>query len=477
MYADIEVSREKEAISAWVRELVTRTTSMASTAVVGMAYDWVLPYNELVTLPAGIFGGLTALETLFLDSNKLTTLPERIFQNLTGLQSLHMSFNEFTALPEGIFQNLTGLRSLDLSFNEVTTLPEGIFGGLTVLEALNLRHNNLTALPEGIFQGLLNLTLLRLDGNSLECLPSTTLVAVDDDGWTATTYAAFQNGLHVDEFGDECGCSIEGVIDNVCGQENCTPGDEGYTCAATLAPVPAPALGTAAPESAPQPTPAPGSSSEAAATRSPAAAPALGTAAPESAPQPTPAPGLNSKGASMVGVVVGVMAGALALVALGLFLRRRRAAKTRNTDPPAPPSYGGDSLEHGQGEQHRQRQHDIQSSSPIIADSAGGNGTLGPPNRHDGAPSAAAPALAVAPAGGRRRTSSGVGYGQAILTAAEELAHQCQIPGVSEAAKAVSILIHLVLDSRDLTSRGDAEVKRCRSIVMMLERAAKVLGK
>ncbi|CAM9667182.1 unnamed protein product [Ectocarpus fasciculatus] len=95
----------------------------------------------------------------------------------------------------------------------------------------------------------------------------------------------------------------------------------------------------------------------------------------------------------------------------------------------------------------------------------------------DDARSAAAPALAASPAGGRRRTSSGVGYGQAVLAAAEELAHRCQTPGVSEAATAVSILVHLVLDSRDLTSRGEAEVKRCRSIVMVLERAATVLGK
>ncbi|CAN0560046.1 unnamed protein product, partial [Ectocarpus sp. 12 AP-2014] len=65
----------------------------------------------------------------------------------------------------------------------------------------------------------------------------------------------------------------------------------------------------------------------------------------------------------------------------------------------------------------------------------------------------------------------------AVLAAAEELAHHCQIPGVSEAATVVSILVHLVTDSRDSLSRGDGAVKRCRSIVMMLERAAKVLGK
>ncbi|CAM9095208.1 unnamed protein product [Ectocarpus sp. 6 AP-2014] len=650
-----------------------------------------LYHNALTTLPEGIFQNMTGLQELELWGNELTTLPEGIFGGLTALEILFLNENELSTLPEGIFGGLEALEVLYLNEDELTTLPGGIFGGLMALEFLSLLNNNLTTLPEGIFQGLPALTILKLDGNSLECLPSTTLMEVDDDA---------TDRLHVDAFGDECGCSIEGVIDNVCGQKTCTPGDEGYTCAATLAATPAPALGTAAPGSTPQPTPAfdssseaatlaatpapalgtaalgstpqptpafgssseatplaatpapargtaapgstpqitpaPGSSSEAA-TLAPAPAPALalGTDAPESTPQPTPTFGSSSEeGAFTVGVVVGigVVAGALALAALGFFLRCRRAAKSTDPDPPDPPSDGGDSLECGQGEQHQQRQHDTHSSSTIIADSAGGSVARAPPppaeqgspppppssahddahrrgawspaacqqyaviaaettlgedgtpimqslfpatptgvlpnpssegqskrtrdsngsggdtrtaeagrgggdaaeedgggcvvsadqsvlsmtttnsatdesteegvaevtafrssamERPDGAPSAAALVLAAAPAaapagcscsylpaaspaGGRGRTSSGVAYGQAVLVAAEELAHYCQIPGVSEAATAVSILVHLVLDSRELTS--GTGVKRCRSIVMMLERAAKVLG-
>ncbi|CBJ30846.1 similar to CG1848-PA, isoform A/ leucine rich repeat protein [Ectocarpus siliculosus] len=525
--------------------------------------------------------------------NELTTLPEGIFGGLSAMEILYLWHNELTTLPEGIFQNATALQQLSLYGNQLTTLPEGIFGGLTALGYLWLTYNNLTTLPEGIFGGLTGLEYLNLDGNALECLPSTTLVEVDD-------YASFYEiGLHVDPYGDECGCSIEGVIDNVCGQEACTPGDEGYTCAVTLAPAPAPALGTTAPESTPHPTSVPGSSSEG--------------------------------DASTAGVVVGVVAGALALAALGFFLRRRRVAKSTGPDPSAPRYYAGESLKHGLGEQHQQRQQDMHSSSPIITGSAGGNATRGPPpptqqdsppppppNAHDGAdqrdarplspnmhdrgthqrdarppaasqqhaavvaettfgedctpiqslfpappvgalpkseenprrrtrdknksgggtraadsgrgrggddaaengggcvaaaeqsllsltttnstadmsteertaevaglrfsaegkgdsaPSAAAPSPAAAPAGGRRRTSCGIGYGQAVLAAAEELVHNCQIPGVCEAATAVSILIRLVLDSRDLTSSPG--VKRCRSIVTMLQRAAKVVG-
>ncbi|CAB1108223.1 unnamed protein product [Ectocarpus sp. CCAP 1310/34] len=39
-------------------------------------------------LPEGIFGGLTALEELYLYSNELTMLPEGIFGGLTALEEL-----------------------------------------------------------------------------------------------------------------------------------------------------------------------------------------------------------------------------------------------------------------------------------------------------------------------------------------------------------------------------------------------------
>lgn len=77
---------------------------------------------------------------------------------------------------------------------------------------------------------------------------------------------------------------------------------------------------------------------------------------------------------------------------------------------------------------------------------------------------------------GSRRVSSGLGYGQAVMAAAQELAHHCNIPGISEAASMVSILINLVSDSRDGMNRRDARGRGCRSLVMVLKRAAQVLG-
>ncbi|CBN75056.1 Transmembrane receptor kinase [Ectocarpus siliculosus] len=77
---------------------------------------------------------------------------------------------------------------------------------------------------------------------------------------------------------------------------------------------------------------------------------------------------------------------------------------------------------------------------------------------------------------GRRGSFGDVGVGQAVMVAAQELAHSCQVPGVSEAVTLVSILVNLVKDSRDDSSGGDSRLRQCRSIVMVLNRADKVAG-
>ena len=79
-------------------------------------------------------------------------------------------------------------------------------------------------------------------------------------------------------------------------------------------------------------------------------------------------------------------------------------------------------------------------------------------------------------ASGQRGFNGSIGLGEAVLEAAENLAYHCQIPGVSEAAAVVSTLAKLVSDSRDIKSGGDSNLRKCRVIVRMLERASTVAG-
>eukprot|EP00903_Cladosiphon_okamuranus_P015103 g13970.t1 len=259
-------------------------------------------YSGLEELPEGIFQGLTALERIDLHGNAVT-LSEGIFQDLPALRSLYLHQMSLRPIPERIFQGLAGLTVLKLGAAGLTILPEGLFQGLTALEELYMDWNGLTTLPARIFEDLTSLTTLVLVNNDLECLPMTPMSLMELDDYVTINYAG---GLDVDPYGDECGCSIPDVTRNVCGEETCTPGPDGYTCAtAAPSPVSAPAP-TVAPEtsalatSLPATAPTLNVATEAPvlATPSPASEPtptmkteppAAGTLAPESAQQTTPA--------------------------------------------------------------------------------------------------------------------------------------------------------------------------------------------
>ncbi|CAM9662308.1 unnamed protein product [Ectocarpus sp. 4 AP-2014] len=205
----------------WENSLTTLPTGIfEGLTALETVYFW---DSALTTLPAGLFEGLTALKILDFYQNALTTLPAGIFEGLTALEILYLHSNALTTLPAGIFEGLTAFTDLYLQENSLTTLPAGIFEGLTALEKLDLSDNALTTLPAGIFEGLTALTNMELDGNDLECLPiiPLTLAEVDDD---------FADGLHVDFYGEECGCSVANLTENLCGEETCTPGPAGFTC-------------------------------------------------------------------------------------------------------------------------------------------------------------------------------------------------------------------------------------------------------
>lgn len=68
------------------------------------------------------------------------------------------------------------------------------------------------------------------------------------------------------------------------------------------------------------------------------------------------------------------------------------------------------------------------------------------------------------------------GVAEAAMEAARELALQSQIPGVSEAATLVSVLVQLVIDDRSNVDGADGTIKTCRAITSMLQRAKTVLA-
>lgn len=208
--------------------------------------------------------------------------------------------------------------------------------------------------------------------------------------------------------------------------------------------------------------------------------------------------------------MVSAVAGA-ALIALVVVFKRRRVAKRKvvkphdvenleqgrdQPQPPPPPPYVGNGGDESPCRQHNASPEAESSAEKSLTVTTASHTTASPPrsptreraehvklhHKQGVADVASVPGgrtLEDIPGGDNVASSSAddIGLGHAVLAAAQELAHHCLIPGVSEAAAAVCIMANLVTDSRDLDSAGDSRLRMCRSIVAVLTRAAKVIAK
>lgn len=122
--------------------------------------------NQLRTLPATAFEGLTGLISLNIIDNNLLTFPSQAVENITHLQTLQLDFNRISALTPMKNQNLT---KLTMSHNLIREIPSDTFTKFPALNILNLRGN----LIESMDELLLPTTLQELDIglNSIRSIP------------------------------------------------------------------------------------------------------------------------------------------------------------------------------------------------------------------------------------------------------------------------------------------------------------------
>ncbi|XP_014883843.1 toll-like receptor 5 isoform X1 [Poecilia latipinna] len=87
-----------------------------------------------------------------------------IFDNLQNLIGLNISFNSLMTLPHGVFRGLTSIRNIDLSFNALTYLEASVFPAS--LKSLSLSNNFLVSPDPMTFHSL---SALDLSGNRFHC--------------------------------------------------------------------------------------------------------------------------------------------------------------------------------------------------------------------------------------------------------------------------------------------------------------------
>nr|AIO08233.1 variable lymphocyte receptor C [Petromyzon marinus] len=128
-----------------------------------------LDFNQLASIDAKAFQGLTKLTYLTLEYNQLQSLPVGVFDQLKNLNELRLTTNQLKSLPPRVFDSLTKLTWLTLEQNQLQSIPEKVFDKLTQLQQLYLSTNQLQSVPDGAFDSLTKLETTTLSSNPWDC--------------------------------------------------------------------------------------------------------------------------------------------------------------------------------------------------------------------------------------------------------------------------------------------------------------------
>jgi hypothetical protein len=126
--------------------------------------------NQISSIEAGTFSGLTNLTWLILNRNQISSIEAGTFSGLTNLTTLHLYSNQISSIEAGTFSGLTNLTDLRLERNQISSIEAGTFSGLTNLTDLRLERNQISSIEAGAFSGLANLTELDLTYNQISSI-------------------------------------------------------------------------------------------------------------------------------------------------------------------------------------------------------------------------------------------------------------------------------------------------------------------
>ena len=397
--------------------------------------------NSLTSIPDGFFDGLfdlfTVIRSLDLGSNSITDLPNGIFDS-KGLVYLLLDDNSLTDLPDGIFDNSPDLRYITLNDNSLTYLPDGIFDNTPNLISLFLQKNSLTALPDGVFDHLTRITTLHLNDNNFVTIDSGTFSGLTLLEELSVSPCTPDDVL--DHLDSSYSCTTESTPEDTIEEES-TPEDtieEESTPEDTIEEESTPSPTSIAEEATPSPTII-GISSNTSEESTPE-----DTIVEETTPSPTsiaeettPSPLVSrTETSSSTSTVIGISSSIAVVVLIGaiVFMRRRKSESTKQGD-----------IEDGSLPEETTANLTTSDSTLVID--------------------------------GHEKRSTDIGMGRAVFESAKELANSSQIPGVSELATVVSILVNLLVDNKGNKNSTDASIRRCRSLITLLKRATEFLGR
>ncbi|XP_052132623.1 chaoptin, partial [Frankliniella occidentalis] len=140
-----------------------------------------LGYNNIASLHAETFSGLTGLQTVVLTGNRIRSVAGRAFVDLSSLVNILLGGNMLSSVDARAFVNLPALNNLDLHGNRLTMFSMSAFLNVTSDRTpltLNLSSNHIVDLFEGETGVPLHLQVLDVSHNQLAEVPVNFLMRV-----------------------------------------------------------------------------------------------------------------------------------------------------------------------------------------------------------------------------------------------------------------------------------------------------------
>ncbi len=131
-------------------------------------------FNKIAAIDGNAFEPLTNLRHVVMKYNELTSLPEGLFSTNKNLETFtirtYMSDNTITSLPSGFFSHLPNLREITVHC-KLNSIQADLIRGSTNLEVLDLRFNSLTSMPMDLLEDHSKLEEIKLSGNEIQRPP------------------------------------------------------------------------------------------------------------------------------------------------------------------------------------------------------------------------------------------------------------------------------------------------------------------
>lgn len=126
--------------------------------------------NSIQQISEDSFSGLKNLTYLNLNENLLQSLGDNLFRQLPSLTELYISRNKLVSIGDKDFGGLTNIGKIVLQANQISTISTLAFTMLTTIEDINLQENRLTAVGAGIFKNIVTLKYINLQQNDISTI-------------------------------------------------------------------------------------------------------------------------------------------------------------------------------------------------------------------------------------------------------------------------------------------------------------------